>query len=71
MYFVITVMLTFVHVEGTFLQEYKRQTFKDTWGCHEFIAENKMKLLAPHIIKHGNKIKGFEFYCESREAEEV
>tara|TARA_R110002012_G_scaffold62597_1_gene164647 strand:+ start:632 stop:847 length:216 start_codon:yes stop_codon:yes gene_type:complete len=71
MWFVITIMLSFNHIDDTLLKEYTKKTFTDTWECHEFISENKMILLSPHIIKHGKKLKGFEFYCESRQGEEV
>tara|TARA_R110002012_G_scaffold300189_1_gene499775 strand:+ start:253 stop:468 length:216 start_codon:yes stop_codon:yes gene_type:complete len=71
MWFVVTIMLSFNDMDGTFLREYKKKTFSDTWECHEFISENKMKLLSPHIIKYGIKLKGFEFYCESRQGQEV
>ena len=49
----------------------KAETFKDTWECHEYIAEHKIELLSPHIIAYGDTLKGFEFYCESRYGEEV
>ena len=71
MWFVITIMLSFNHMDGTSLKEYKKKTFSDTWECHEYISENKMKLLSPHIITHGESLKGFEFFCESRHGEEV
>jgi hypothetical protein len=45
--------------------------FKDTWECHEYIAEHKVELLTPHIIDYGDRLKGFEFFCESRYGEEV
>jgi len=71
MFFVITIMLTFHGTESNVEREYKKKSFQDTWSCHEFIAENKMQLLLPHIELHGDGLKGFEFYCESRYAEEV
>ena len=71
MWFVITIMLSFNHIDSTSLKEYKNKTFSDTWECHEYISENKMKLLSPHIITHGESLKGFEFFCESRHGEEV
>ena len=57
MWFVVTIMLSFNDMDGTLLREY--------------ISENKMILLSPHIIKYGIKLKGFEFYCESRQGQEV
>ena len=40
--------------------------FEDTWECHEYISENKMALLLPHIETYGENLKGFEFFCENR-----
>ena len=71
MYFVITIMLLFHGPQQTDLKEYKLRTFDDTWACHAFIAQNKIKLLSPHVIEHGNNLRSFEFYCESRRTEEV
>ena len=71
MWFVITIFLSFSGGDESIFREYKAKTFNDTWVCHKYIAENKMKLLAPHIIEHGDKLKSFEFYCESRYGEEV
>ncbi len=64
MYFIITVWLTLhsgpaVHIESN-LQ------FEDTWQCHEYISDNKMALLLPHIETYNENLKGFEFYCENR-----
>ena len=71
MWFVITIVLTFHSSDISVGREYKVNTFKDTWKCHEYIAENKMELLTPHILTYGEELKGFEFYCESRYGEEV
>tara|TARA_R110000782_G_scaffold265538_1_gene359324 strand:+ start:10 stop:297 length:288 start_codon:yes stop_codon:yes gene_type:complete len=71
MFFVITVMLTFNNADIRVEREYKQKSFQDTWSCHEFIAGNKMVLLLPHIQAYGDNLRGFEFYCESRYAEEV
>ncbi len=64
MYFIITVWLTLysgpaIHIESV-------MQFEDTWQCHEYISENKMALLLPHIETYGDDLKGFEFYCENR-----
>tara|TARA_R110002020_G_scaffold42157_2_gene123810 strand:- start:125 stop:319 length:195 start_codon:yes stop_codon:yes gene_type:complete len=64
-------VLTFHSSDISVGREYKVNTFKDTWKCHEYIAENKMELLTPHILTYGEELKGFEFYCESRYGEEV
>ena len=51
MYFIITVWLTLysgpaIHIESV-------MQFEDTWQCHEYISENKMALLLPHIETYG------------------
>ena len=69
-FFVITIMLTFTGGEQ-FTREYKLKTFNDTWACWEFITDNKVELLSPHLIEYGDDMTGFEFYCESRYGEEV
>jgi len=69
-YFVITIMLTFTGGEQ-FTREFKLKTFNDTWSCWEFITDNKVELLAPHLIEYGDNMTSFEFYCESRYGEEV
>jgi hypothetical protein len=71
MWFIITIVLTFHDTDLTIGREYKAETFKDTWQCHEYIAEHKIELLSPHIITYGDTLKGFEFYCESRYGAEV
>jgi len=71
MWFVITVVLSFHDIDSVIGREYKVKTFSDTWQCHQYISKNKIKLLSPHIIEYGDKLKSFEFYCESRQGEEV
>ena len=71
MYFVITIILTFHSSYLSVTHEYTAKTFNDTWKCHQYTSENKMELLTPHILNYGDSLKGFEFYCESRYAEEV
>jgi len=70
-WFAVTLMLTFHDTDLTISREYKKKTFQDTWSCHEFISDNKMMLLSPHIELNGDNLKGFEFFCESRYGEEV
>ena len=55
----------------TLESEYKVKHFKDDWACHKYVYENKIKLIEHHIIKYGKTLRSFEFYCESRYAEEV
>jgi len=64
-------MLTFNTEAAPFLREFRKETFNDVWSCHQYIAQNKMNLLAPQIIKYGKDLKGFDFYCESRSSEVV
>jgi hypothetical protein len=71
MWFVITIILSFHGADEQLHREFKAETFKNTWECHEYIAEHKMELLTPHILTYGEELKGFEFYCESRYGEEV
>ena len=71
MWFVITIILSFHGTDEQLHREYKAEMFKDTWKCHEYIAEHKIELLSPHIITYGDALKGLEFYCESRYGEEV
>ena len=71
MYFVITIMLLVAGTGDRVERVYKAKTFDDTWECHSFLHVNKMELLAPHVIKYGKNLKSWEFYCESRYAEEV
>jgi len=71
MWFVITIMLSFHDTDQQLHREFLAKQFNDTWECHEFIFENKIELLTPHIIDYGDKLKSFEFYCESRYGEEV
>tara|TARA_S200002703_G_scaffold146929_1_gene142367 strand:- start:414 stop:629 length:216 start_codon:yes stop_codon:yes gene_type:complete len=71
MWFVITIMLSFHGTDEQLYREYQAEMFKDTWECHEYIAEHKVELLTPHLIDYGDRLKGFEFYCESRYGEEV
>jgi len=70
MFFIITVLLTF-NTGEQFTREYKLKSFNDTWACWEFITDHKVELLTPHLIEYGDKMTGFEFYCESRYGEEV
>ena len=70
MFFIITVLLTF-NTGEQFSREYKLKSFNDTWACWEFITDHKVELLTPHLIEYGDKMTGFEFYCESRYGEEV
>ena len=44
MWFIITIVLTFHDTDLTVGREYKAETFKDTWQCHEYIAEHKQFL---------------------------
>jgi hypothetical protein len=71
MWFVITILLSFHGTDEQLYREYKAEMFKDIWECHEYIAEHKVELLTPHIIDYGDRLKGFEFFCESRYGEEV
>ena len=71
MYFVITIMLMFHGTELNVQREYLDKTFNDQWSCHEFIYNNKIKLLKQHVMDYPNQLRSFEFYCESRYAEEV
>ena len=71
MWFVITIMLSFHGTDEQLYREYQAEMFKDTWECHEYIAEHKVELLTPHLMDYGDRLKGFEFYCESRYGEEV
>ena len=71
MWFVITIILSFHGTDEQLYREYQAEMFKDTWECHEYIAEHKVELLTPHLIDYGDRLKGFEFYCESRYGEEV
>ena len=71
MWFVITIVLSFHGIDQDIQKEFKAETFKNTWQCHKYIAENKMELLTPHIITYGESLKGFDFFCESRYGEEV
>jgi len=70
MFFIITIMLTFTTGEQ-FTREYKLKSFNDTWACWEYVTDNKVELLMPHIETFGDSLQGFEFYCESRYGEEV
>jgi|TARA_R110001583_G_C5417286_1_gene387465 hypothetical protein len=70
MFFVITILLTF-NTGEQFTREYKLKSFNDTWSCHQYIADNKVKLLTPHLETFKDQMTGFEFYCESRYGEEV
>ena len=70
MFFVITIMLTFYEGDQ-FSREYLQRSFQDTWSCHKFITDNKVELLAPHLIEYGDQLKSFEFHCEGRYGEEV
>jgi hypothetical protein len=70
MFFIITILLTF-NTGEQFTREYKLKSFNDTWACWEFITDHKVELLTPHLIEYGDKMTGFEFYCESRYGEEV
>ena len=71
MYFVITIVLMFNSTAEQGHRVYLEQTFKDTWACHKYIHENKIKLLTPHVIEYGDELKSFEFFCDNRYAEEV
>ena len=71
MYWVITVMLMFNTTDVVMEREYKLKQFQDDWSCHEFIHENKIYLLKPHVLDYPNQLKSFEFFFESRYAEEV
>ena len=71
MYWVITIMLMFHGSETTLEREYLEKTFTDDFSCHEFIYNNKIKLLKQHVIDYPNQLRSFEFYCENRYAEEV
>ena len=71
MYFVITIVLMFHSTADQGYRVYLEKTFKDTWECHKHIHENKIKVLAPHVIEYGNDLRSFEFFCENRYAEEV
>ena len=66
MFFVVTIYLLVVGIDGTVTREYTKQSFEDTWACHSFIHRNKMELLTPHIIKYGDDLKSWELFCESR-----
>ena len=70
MFFIITIMLTFTTGEQ-FTREYKLKSFDNTWACWEYVTDNKVELLMPHIEAFGDSLQGFEFYCESRYGEEV
>ena len=70
MFFIITILLTF-NTGEQFTREYKLKSFNDTWACWEFITDHKVELLTPHLIEYGDKMTGFEFFCESRYGEEV
>jgi|TARA_Y200000002_G_scaffold364435_1_gene353443 hypothetical protein len=66
MYFVITIYLLVAGTNEAVMREYTGKSFEDTWQCHNFIHLNKMELLTPHIIKHGDDLKSWELFCESR-----
>jgi hypothetical protein len=70
MFYVIVILLTF-NSGDQFSREYKLKTFNDTWACWKYLTDNKVELLTPHLIEYGDKMTGFEFYCESRYGEEV
>ena len=65
MYFIITAWLT-LYSGLAIHHELNTMQFEDTWQCHEYVSENKMALLLPHIETYGDDLKGFEFYCENR-----
>ena len=71
MYWVITIMLMFHGTPTTLEREYLEKTFTDDFSCHEFVYNNKIKLLKQHVIDYPNQLRSFEFYCENRYAEEV
>tara|TARA_R110001583_G_C5488808_1_gene394550 strand:+ start:199 stop:423 length:225 start_codon:yes stop_codon:yes gene_type:complete len=66
MYFVITIYLLVAGTSEPVMREYTVKSFEDSWACHAFIHRNKMELLTPHIIKHGDDLKSWELFCESR-----
>ena len=66
MYFVVTIYLLLAGSNEAVIREYVAQSFEDTWACHAFIHRNKMELLTPHIIDYADKLKSWEFFCESR-----
>ena len=65
MYFIITAWLT-LYSGVAIHHELPALKFQNTWQCHEYVYENKMKLLAPHIETYGDDLKSFEFFCENR-----
>ena len=52
-------------------REYLLQHFNDDLECHAHVYENKIELLTPHVIEYGESLQSFEFFCETRYAEEV
>ena len=71
MYWVITIVLMFHGTAANMEREYLLKTFNDDWACHEYIQQNKIKLLQQHVMDYPNQIKSFEFYCNSRYGEEI
>ena len=51
MWFVITIILSFHGTDEQLHREYQAEMFKDTWECHEYIAEHKVELLT-NIVKN-------------------
>lgn len=71
MYWIISIVLMFHGDIASVEREYLLKTFDDQWACHEYIHENKIYLLKQHVMDYPNQIKSFEFYCNSRYAEEI
>lgn len=71
MYWVITIMLMFHGTDTVMEREYLLKHFNDDLECHAHVYENKIELLTPHVIEYGESLRSFEFFCETRYAEEV
>ena len=69
-FFVVTVMLTFTGGDHH-IREYKLETFNEVAECRQFITDNKVLLLIPHLIEYGEKMTSFEFNCEKRFEETI
>ena len=69
-FFVVTVMLTFSNGDHH-AREYKLETFNEVAECRQFITDNKVLLLIPHLLEYGEKMTSFEFNCEKRFEETI
>lgn len=72
MYFIITAMLFFSGSDQVIYTQYDKATFDSNITCQEFLFQNKVKLTMELMDIHNENgnMKGFEYFCESRYAQE-